>query len=108
LSKQSADQILLVSAAIIASTRITSYVSEDLSKDLAKILPFTVLATFILGENFFDISNLIAKVAEIPTLFNNVLIFIVFIFIVEFVLRGFYSMTQFFNSNGEEIAEKED
>ncbi|MBT4165873.1 hypothetical protein HOE04_02435 [archaeon] len=98
LSEQGAEQVLLVSAAIIASTRITAYVSEDLSKDLAKILPFTVLATFILGENFFDVSNLIAKIVEIPALFNNILMFIVFIFIVEFVLRGFYSIGQFFNS----------
>ena len=48
----STEQILLISAAIIASTRITAYISEDLSKDLAKILPFTVLGIFILNPNF--------------------------------------------------------
>jgi len=101
LSKQGAEQILLVSAAIIASTRITAYISEDLSKDLAKILPFTVLATFILGENFFDVSSLIEKILQIPLLFNNILIFIIFIFIVEFVLRTFYSISQFFGSSEE-------
>ncbi len=99
LSKQGAQQILLVSAAIIASTRITAYISEDLSKDLAKILPFTVLATFILGDSFFDIDSLIGKIQEIPALFNHILTFIVFIFVIEFILRGVYSMIQFFGSN---------
>ncbi len=104
LSKQSADQILLVSAAIIASTRITAYISEELSKDLAKILPFTVLATFILGENFFDIESLIDKITAIPSLFNNILMFIVFIFVVEFVLRSGFSLVQLFSS-GDEASE---
>jgi len=102
LSKQGADQILLISAAIIASTRITAYISEELSKDLAKILPFTVLAMFILGENFFDMGSLIGKISEIPALFNNILVFVVFIFIVEFALRGLYSVMQFFGSSEEE------
>ena len=54
---QNAEQILLISAAIIASTRISAYISEDLSKDLAKIFPFTVLALFVLNihELFADV-----------------------------------------------------
>ena len=54
-------QILLISAAIITSTRITSYISEELSKDIAKILPFIVLATFILGTNFFDPGKILTR-----------------------------------------------
>ena len=99
LSQQTAQQILLVSAAIIASTRITAYISEDLSKDLAKILPFTVLATFILRESFFQIDAIFEKVKEIPALFNHILVFIVFIFVVEFILRAFSSIKELFESS---------
>jgi len=100
LSKsQSAQQILLIAAAIIASTRITAYISEDLSKDIAKILPFTVLGLFILDPDFFNIASMFAKVSQIPGLFNNIIIFLVFIFIVEFVLRGLYSIIQLMRSD---------
>jgi hypothetical protein len=96
---QSAQQILLIAAAIIASTRISAYISEDLSKDIAKILPFTVLAMFILGNDFFNIDTFVLKISQIPSLFNNVLMFIIFIFIVEFILRGFHSIIQLIYSS---------
>lgn len=99
---QSTQQILLISAAIISSTRITAYINENLSMDLAKILPFTVLATFILDASFLKITSLLDKFSQIPLLFNNIVIFIVFIFAVEFVFRLFYSTTQFFVSSEEE------
>jgi len=100
---QDTSQILLISAAIITSTRITSYINEELSKDIAKILPFTVLAAFILGSNFFDTGNILTKISEIPSLFENILTFLVFIFIVEFVFRGVYSIVQLFRSKDEGV-----
>ena len=106
LSEAGPEQILLVSAAIIASTRITAYIGEDLSKDLAKILPFTILATFLLNPNFFNTLNIINKFAEIPGLFSNIIVYIVFIFGIEYVLRGIYSIAQLFAS--EPIGEGND
>jgi len=98
LSEISPSQALLVSAAIIASTRITAYIGEELSKDVAKILPFTVLATFLLNPQFFNGMNFIEKFSQIPSLFSNILVFIVFIFGIEFILRGVYSVAQLFYS----------
>ena len=94
-------QILLISAAIIASTRITSYISEDLSKDLAKILPFTILAAFILGSSFFNVEGVMTKISQIPSLFDNIITFVVFIFIIEFVFRLLFSVFQFVKSKDE-------
>ena len=94
-------QILLISAAIIASTRITSYISEDLSKDLAKILPFTILAAFILGSSFFNVEGVMIKISQIPSLFDNIITFVVFIFIIEFVFRLLFSVFQFVKSKDE-------
>ena len=98
LSEQSAQQVLLIAAAIIASTRITAYISEDLSKDLAKMLPFAVLSIFLINAHFLDGGNIISKLVEIPLLFNNILYFIVFIFSIEYVLRIIYSIAQLFAS----------
>lgn len=96
LSKsQNTLQILLISAAIIASIRITSYINEDLSKDIAKILPFTVLAQLILIYDLIDFNTILSKIIEIPNLFSNIIIFIIFIFVVEFIFRISYLIYDF-------------
>ena len=96
-------QILLISAAIITSTRITSYISEDLSKDLAKILPFTILAAFILGTNFFNSEIILTKVSQIFTLFDNIITFVIFIFMIEFIFRILYSFYQLISSEKDDL-----
>jgi len=103
---QDAQQILMISAAIIVSTRATAYISEDLSKDIAKILPFTVLAMFVLNPGFFNFTGLFEKIGQIPNIFTHILMFVVFIFIIEFVLRGMYSIVELFRSNDETVVEE--
>jgi len=104
---QDTAQILLISAAIITSTRITSYISEDLSKDIAKILPFTVLAAFILGTSFIDPTKIFTKLSEIPSLFSNIFTFLVFIFIIELAFRVLYAVIQLIRSKDEEVEDDE-
>ena len=84
-------QILLVSAAIISSTRITAYMSEDLSKDIAKIFPFTVLALFLLEPDFFKIDIVFDRIIQIPELLQNIF---TFIFFIELFLRSLYSIAK--------------
>ena len=91
--------IMLITGAIIAATRVTSYISEDLSKDLAKIFPFTILATFLLNPDFFNVGRLFEKIIQIPSIFENIVIFMVFIFVIEFILRGFYSIVELIYSD---------
>jgi len=94
LSKsQSAEQILLITAAIIASTRVTAYISESLSKDIAKIFPFTVMVLFLLDPDFFRLNTFFDKLIQIPELFDKILVFVIFIFAVELILRTVYSLT---------------
>ena len=79
--------ILLISAALVTSVRITAHISEDLSRDLAKMLPFTLIAIAITTAGFFDISSLFYRVAEIPSLFSNILYYLIFIVAIELVMR---------------------
>jgi len=106
LSDVEPSQVLLIAAAIIASTRITAYIGEDLSKDLAKMFPFAVLAIFLLKPEFFNTLNFITKMGQIPALFSNILFFIIFIFGVEFILRGIYSIAQLFASKSGSTSEE--
>ena len=48
-------QVIIVSAAMVAAIRILAYYEEDLSKDMAKMFPFTILAIFILSPEFFSL-----------------------------------------------------
>ena len=95
-------QILLISASIIASTRITAYISEELSGEVAKVFPLTILAMFIVDPNLLNAESLLNKITQIPSMFNNVLIFIVFIFIIEFALRLLSEIYEFYHSDDEE------
>ena len=79
--------ILLISAALVASVRVTSYISESLSKDLAKLLPLTLLAIAITRQGFFNLNLLMDRVREIPDLFTNIIYFLAFIIIIEIVMR---------------------
>ena len=98
--------VILVSAALIGSTRLTAYISEDLSKDLAKMLPFTLLGIFLIDPNFFSVTEFISKIYDIPNLLSDIFYYLVFIFLLEIVLRGFYSLADLF-SGGELSLEKE-
>ena len=104
---ESVEQILLISAGIVAATRLTAYFSQDLSKELAKLFPFTVLAIFLLGPDFFSLRRLIPRFSEIPTLLNQILIFLIFIIVVEVILRGAFSIVDLFTSSEETLQTEE-
>jgi hypothetical protein len=79
--------ILLVSAALVASVRVSSYINENLSRDLAKMLPFTLLAIAITKPDFFDINSLFSRVSEISSLFSNIPYYLLFIIALEVAMR---------------------
>lgn len=82
-----ASTVLIISAAFVAAVRVTAYISEKLSQDLAKMIPFTLLAIAITKPNFFDVSALISRFAEIPALFSNIAYYLMFIVILELIMR---------------------
>lgn len=102
--------VLLISAALVASVRVTSYVSEDLSKDLAKMLPFTLLAIAITTAGFFDANALLSRVKEVPSLFHSVPYYLFFIIAVELIMRiGDFFQSVFYSSRAtEETSEVEE
>ncbi len=83
----SINSVLLITTALVASVRATSYVSQNLSRDLAKMIPFTLLAIAITKPGFFEISSLIARISEVPALFTNVPFYLLFIVSIELIMR---------------------
>lgn len=91
--------VLLISAALVASVRITAYVSEDLSKDLAKMLPFTLLAIAITTAGFFNVTMLLERAKEVPALFSHILYYLIFIVAIELIMRIFSFLESAFGYN---------
>ncbi|MCR4284704.1 MAG: hypothetical protein NUV97_01505 [archaeon] len=103
-----AGTILLISAALVASVRVASYVSEILSKDLAKMIPFTLLAIAITKHGFFDVSALLSRIGEIPLLFSNLPYYLLFIVAVEMIMRFFEIISEVFNLRKKKILKDDD
>lgn len=94
----SAQQIVMLSAAMIGAVRILAYYRKEIAQDLAKLFPFITLSVFLLSPGAFDLSSSINQLREIPALFNNILGFLAVVVIVEIVLRTIYTLVDFSTS----------
>jgi len=99
--------LLLVSATIVAAIRMTAYYKENLSKDVAKLLPFTLLAVSILNPNFFNIERIFTHFSKIPNFFGNIAYYLIFIIIIEIILRFFDFIFSLFGLEEEKIEESQ-
>ncbi|MGD9276695.1 MAG: hypothetical protein PVJ67_05975 [Candidatus Pacearchaeota archaeon] len=100
--------LLLISATIVAAIRMTAYYREGLSKDISKLLPFTLLSISILNPNFFNVERIISHLSSIPGLFSNISLYLVFIIILEIILRTFEFTFSLFNIDGEQEKQEEE
>ncbi len=99
--------ILLIAAGLVASVRITSYINEQLSQDLAKMLPFTLIGLSLTQPNFFKMSSFVQGINEIPSLITHIPYYIIFIIAIEFLMRIADLFMNLF-STGETGTEDED
>lgn len=103
---QPIEQILLVSAAVVGAIRVTSYFKEDLSKDLAKVFPFTVLIIFLLSPNPLEFVSVLGKISQLPLFINNIFYYLVFIICFEIFIRFIYTITYLFKHPEEQEKEE--
>ena len=82
--------IIVISATIVGAIRIISYIpryGENLGKEVAKLLPFTLLAISITKPGFFEVQRIIGEIIKIPVFFQDILIYLLFIIVLEILLR---------------------
>ncbi len=96
--------ILIISAVIIGAIRMTAYYKEDLAKDLAKLLPFTLIAISMTKPGFFNFERILSKVVEIKTFTGEIFQFLLFIVLLEIILRVFEIIFSLFGV--EEVEEE--
>jgi hypothetical protein len=79
--------ILTTAFAIIIAIRITAYYTEDLSKDVAKMLPFAILGIFLVDPEYFTVDTAMDKINLLPEFINIIVQYILLIILVEWILR---------------------
>ena len=79
--------ILLVSLATVSAIRVTAYYSEELSRDLAKILPFAVLALFLIDASYFQVSESLDVLKQVDDHRESIFYYLLFLVGMEFALR---------------------
>ena len=79
--------VLSTSFGIIIAIRLTAYYNEDLSKDVAKMLPFALLGLVLVDPSYFRFEDIIFKFSQLPSFFIQAVQFILLIIFVEWTLR---------------------
>ena len=79
--------VLYIAFAIIVAIRITAYYTEELSRDVAKMLPFAILAIFLVDSSYFSMDTVTARINDLPNYVNAIVQFIILIIVVEWILR---------------------
>ena len=99
--------VLSTSFAIILAIRITSYYSEDLSKDVAKMLPFALLGIFLVDPSYFNFDVTMSNINSLPQHVNTIIVFIFLIIIIEWILRMLLTIRyKIFPKKDEKTSEK--
>jgi hypothetical protein len=101
--------VLMISTVIVAAIRATAYYREQLSKELAKLLPFTLLAVAMTESGFFNFQDIFSRFAQLPLYFQNILGYIAAIFLIEILLRIFDFIFSLFDLEDiDELEEEEE
>lgn len=88
LSKSRAiEDILFLGIIVVAATRIGAYVSEKLAEDMAKLLPLTLIAIFLIDPKAVTIETITSSFPALLQQIPRVAKYLLFIIAVEWLLR---------------------
>ncbi|MEX2191904.1 MAG: hypothetical protein WD717_00790 [Nitrosarchaeum sp.] len=82
--------IFLVSSSLIIAIRISAYYREDLSRDIAKLLPFALLGIFLFNPQFYSLVDVLKRLSEIPSFITQIAAFMIVVMLVEIALSTIY------------------
>ncbi len=81
------EELLLIAMAVLTAVRVTSYYTEDLSRDIAKILPFALLGIFLIDISYFDVDASLSLLNRVGEQWRSIFYYWLFIVGLELVLR---------------------
>ena len=88
LSKtEEVEDLLLIAMAVLTAVRVTSYYTEDLSRDIAKILPFALLGIFLINLSYFDVPTSLVLLERVGAEWRSIFYYWLFVVALELALR---------------------
>jgi len=98
---QTTESILLVSIALVSAVRVAAYYSEELSRDLAKMLPFALLGIYLVDQSYFEFAVSLELLKSIPEYWIVLVYYFAFILALEFVLRILHNIVSLLRGKQE-------
>ena len=98
----------LIATSVVGAVRILSYWTEDLSRDVAKMLPFGVLGVFLVGDaqvQFSEIEELLGSLKEIASSFISSLFLIA---VLESILRSISAIINIISLRRKNLKKKKE
>jgi hypothetical protein len=81
------DQILAISATLVATVRVTAYYEKELAENIANLVPFCLLAVFLLEPGYYSFTVASERFLAVYTAADLIIRYVVFIVLVEWGLR---------------------
>ncbi|MFH1174837.1 MAG: hypothetical protein V1725_06905 [archaeon] len=88
---QSVAGVLLVSAAMVAAVRATSYINEEVAQELAKLLPLVLLGVLLIDSSYWSANKVYDFLDQLPTLLTTMVYYVIFIIVIEILMRLAYT-----------------
>ncbi|MBI4439193.1 hypothetical protein HY640_04635 [Candidatus Woesearchaeota archaeon] len=88
LSKsKSIDDVMFLAVILVSATRMSAYVSEKLAEDIAKLLPLTLIAVFLMDPKAVNTETVMASIPAFMSHAQTAASYLFFIIILEWALR---------------------
>ena len=81
------EDLLLIAMAVLTSVRVTSYYTEALSRDIAKMLPFALLGIFLIDLRYFDFNTSTGLLNRVGEQWTSIFYYWIFVVVLELALR---------------------
>jgi len=79
--------ILIIAISLVTAIRAAAFYKEELAKDLAKILPLTLLAIFLVDIGTFSFSELVLRIQQAVGMWDIILYSLLFLIGIEIIFR---------------------
>ena len=81
------EEILFLGIIVVAATRMGAYISEKLAEDMAKLLPLTLIAIFLMDPKVITLETIASSFPILLQQIPKVAKYLLFIVIIEWLLR---------------------
>ncbi|KYK21173.1 hypothetical protein AYK24_09525 [Thermoplasmatales archaeon SG8-52-4] len=88
-------QILYTAFVLVLAIRITAYYTEELSKDVAKMLPFAILGIFLVDSSYFSVESVTERINMLPDYVNLIIQFLLLIIFTEWIFRAILAIRNY-------------